>query len=77
MAAIVAKDQVRGLVVLLVVCLAASGVGGVVKDQQIGNWYATLAKPSWNPPDWVFVPVWSAERSIALFCKSLGQGDRP
>ena len=54
------KYQLLGLIVLIVICFAAAGVGGAVTTPKIGNWYSTLAKPSWNPPSWVFGPVWSA-----------------
>jgi tryptophan-rich sensory protein len=60
MAAMGLKNQVLGLVALLVLCFGAAGIGGAVTSPQIGNWYATLAKPTWNPPNGVFGPVWSA-----------------
>ena len=56
-----------GLVVSLVICFAAAGIGGAVTTPKIGTWYATLAKPSWNPPNWIFGPVWSA----LYFCMAI------
>jgi benzodiazapine receptor len=38
---------------IFVVALA----GGLVTD--IGPWYHGLAKPSWQPPDWLFGPAWT------------------
>jgi tryptophan-rich sensory protein len=38
---------------------AAAGVGAVA-SMDAGTFYATLARPSWAPPAWLFGPVWSA-----------------
>jgi len=48
------------LLLFLAICFAAAGIGGAVTTPKIGGWYATLVKPSWNPPNWIFGPVWSA-----------------
>ena len=48
-----------GLGVFVVLCLAISAIGGWVTADSIGTWYRTLQKPEFNPPDWVFAPVWS------------------
>jgi translocator protein len=39
--------------------LILGGVGGVVTAKAIPGWYRELRKPSWNPPNWIFGPVWS------------------
>ena len=54
------KHQWLGLIVFVIVCFVAAGVGGMVTAPNIPSWYAGLTKPSWNPPNWVFGPVWSA-----------------
>lgn len=51
--------QAIGLFVAIAICFAAAGLGGLVTTPQIPGWYATLAKPTWNPPAWIFGPVWS------------------
>jgi benzodiazapine receptor len=47
------------LVVFLGLTLAVSLVGGAVTATSVGTWYQDLAKPVFNPPDWLFAPVWS------------------
>ena len=53
------SQQAIGLVVAVAICFAAAGLGGLVTTPQIPGWYAALAKPTWNPPAWIFGPVWS------------------
>lgn len=51
--------QVLGLIVALLVCYGAAAVGGIFTASSVNTWYQTLQKPSYNPPDWVFGPVWT------------------
>jgi len=48
-----------GLIIFVAVCFAVAGLGSLSTNPSIDNWYAALTKPSWNPPNWVFGPVWT------------------
>ncbi len=47
------------LLLFLAASFTAAGIGGYATGTSVQTWYPTLAKPSWNPPPWVFAPVWT------------------
>ena len=49
-----------GIAVSIVVCELAGLIGSLFRTPAIPGWYAGLIKPSFNPPSWVFAPVWTA-----------------
>lgn len=52
------KDIVR-LIVACAVSLAAGLVGSLASAGGFTSWYATIEKPFFTPPNWVFGPVWT------------------
>lgn len=43
----------------LTITLAAAFLGSVFTMPAVRSWYLTINKPSWNPPNWLFGPVWT------------------
>ncbi len=52
------NDAVK-LVVAVAVPLVVGGLSGAATARGVATWYPTLAKPSFNPPAWIFGPVWT------------------
>lgn len=47
------------LVVAIALCVLAGSIGSAFTTPAIPAWYATLVKPSFSPPNWLFAPVWT------------------
>lgn len=48
-----------GFAVFLVICLGAGGLGAIETTPEIDGWYKTIVKPTWNPLNYVFGPVFT------------------
>lgn len=53
------KNKVLKLITAIGICLLAGGIGSFFTAPAISTWYVTLQKPFFNPPNWVFGPVWT------------------
>lgn len=45
--------------IAVIVCLSAGFIGSAFTSSSIDTWYNGIEKPSFNPPDWIFGPVWT------------------
>ena len=53
------KNKYLSLGLILLVTFVASGVGSFVTSSFKEPWYSEILLPSFNPPSWVFGPVWT------------------
>ncbi|MFH0798112.1 MAG: TspO/MBR family protein [Candidatus Woesearchaeota archaeon] len=47
------------LILSILICQAAGWIGAIFTSSSVKLWYPYLAKPFFNPPSWVFGPVWT------------------
>ena len=47
------------LLISIVACQCAGLIGAVFTTPAIPTWYATLQKPAFTPPNWLFAPAWA------------------
>lgn len=48
------------LISTIVICLAIGFISGLFTSDAVQGWYQDIAKPVFNPPNWLFAPVWTA-----------------
>jgi len=52
-------NQFLKLAVAIVICEGAGIIGSFFTINSVNTWYTTLDKPFFNPPSWLFGPVWT------------------
>lgn len=55
------------LVIFAVANVFVYTVSALVTAASVGDWYQTLNKPPFNPPDWVFAPAWTVLFAMMIF----------
>ena len=53
------KTLTLKFLVSIILPLSLGAIAGMFTSQSVPEWYATLNRPSFNPPNWIFGPVWT------------------
>jgi translocator protein len=53
------KSDIRKLVISILIPLALGAIAGRFTAQAVPEWFASLNRPSFSPPNWIFGPAWT------------------
>ncbi|MBT8291656.1 MAG: tryptophan-rich sensory protein [Eudoraea sp.] len=53
------KKKLTYIAISVAICLIIGFLSGFATQSSVNDWYLTLNKPSFNPPNWIFGPVWT------------------
>ena len=53
------KNKYLSFAIILLITFLASGIGGFITSTYKEPWYSQIILPTYNPPSWVFGPVWT------------------
>jgi tryptophan-rich sensory protein len=52
-------NNIVKLIIAVAIPVAVGATSGFFTISGVGSWFQTINKPSWNPPGWIFGPVWT------------------
>jgi len=52
-------NKIVKIIIALIICLAVGYSASTVTRPSVESWYPTLVKPVFNPPNWIFMPMWT------------------
>lgn len=51
-------DRIKKILIFIATCIGVGYLSGIATQSGANTWFLTLEKPFFNPPDWIFAPVW-------------------